>query len=108
MAFYNYTCKKCGLFEEWQSMSRSSSPMACPSCGSRSKRAISMPNISIIDPYQRIAHQTNEKSADQPRVVSKASMDRHGKEACHGHSHGHGRHKPGHSHGPSRPWMIGH
>jgi putative FmdB family regulatory protein len=106
MPFYNYTCKKCGVFEEWQSMSRSSLPMACTSCGKRSKRAISMPNISMVDTYQRIAHQRNEKSADQPEMITKGPKE-HG-----GHSHGHGGHNHGHkhahSHGPSRPWMIGH
>ena len=107
MPIYDYACNDCGPFTEWQSMSLSSKPKACPDCGRRAKRTISAPLIATMDPHRRIAHQRNEKSADQPEVVRKTPHD-HG--ACgqhsHGHSHGHGRHQ--HGHGPSRPWMIGH
>ena len=118
MPFYSYECKSCGPFEDWQSMARAGDPMACPACGRSSGRTISMPNIAVIDPHSRIAHQRNEKSADQPEVVRRERHDRdHGKKGaghCHHgghHGHGHGRshgHSHGHSHGPSRPWMIGH
>ena len=111
MPRYDYSCKKCGSFTEWRSMSLAADPMACPSCGRRSARSISAPFIANMNPHTRIAHHTNEKSADQPLVASKDSKSHPTKSAArhHGHSHGHGHgHTHGHSHGPSRPWMIGH
>jgi hypothetical protein len=65
-----------------------------------------MPNISMVDTYQRIAHQRNEKSADQPEMITKGPKELRGHSRSHGgHTHGH---KHAHSHGPSRPWMMGH
>ncbi len=110
MPIYEYTCRNCGSFSGWQSMSLSADPKACPSCSRPSERALSTPFIANMDPYNRVAHQRNEKSADSPEVITKAPADhehrssKHGGHACHGHGH-HGRK---HSHGPSRPWMIGH
>ena len=110
MPFYEYECRSCGTFEDWQPMSRCSEPMDCPSCGMRSKRAISAPNLALMNPHTRIAHQRNEKSAHEPQFVQKKPKQHDGKAGhshAHGHCHGHG-HSHGHGHGASRPWMIGH
>ena len=110
MPIYGYDCDSCGPFTEMQPMSRASEPMPCPDCGEPAPRGISAPFIANMDPNNRTAHQRNEKSAHEPRVVS-------GKPGGHSHSHGHG-----HSHGVrrntglgeglrnthSRPWSIGH
>ncbi len=106
MPLYDYSCKKCGPFRDWQSMGRSSEPAVCPSCGLRSVRAIVAPFIADMNPNNRIAHQRNEKSADEPRVINKPAPTHGGVGHSHPHRHGAGgRH---HAHGPSRPWMIGH
>jgi hypothetical protein len=57
----------------------------------------------------RIANTRNEKSADQPEVITKASKDGGGS-ARHAHGgHCHANHQSsGHSHSHGRPWMIGH
>lgn len=109
MPKYDYICPDCGPFDEWQSMSQSAEPVACPTCERSSGRAISAPFISNMNPYNRVAHQRNEKSADQPTVINKKDGDHGGAHHGHGHAHTHA-HKAGggHSHGPSRPWMIGH
>ena len=107
MPLYDYECDHCGSFRDWRSMSEAAAPADCPTCGYSAPRAISAPFIAGMNPHTRIAHQRNEKSADQPQMVTKTSHD-HG--ACgqpsQGHAHDHGRHR--HPHGPSRPWMIGH
>ena len=110
MPIYGYDCEAHGPFTEMQPMSRSSEPMPCPDCGNDAPRTVSAPFIANMDPKNRIAHQRNEKSANEPRVVS-------GKPAGHSHDHSHD-----HSHGArrntglgeglhnthSRPWSIGH
>ena len=93
MPLYDYNCEECGPFTELRSMSRSSDPMSCPTCGKAAERTLTAPFIADMDPKNRIAHQRNEKSAHEPRVVS-------GKPA--GHGHGGGRHHA------RRPWAIGH
>lgn len=89
-------------------MSESAVPMPCPSCDTRAERLVTAPFIANMNPHSRIAHERNEKSAHEPRVVRKTRKD----PAEHGHSHGHGRHNGHgqhlHVHRGSRPWMIGH
>ncbi len=93
MPLYDYECDACGPFTGWASMSRSSEPMACSNCGKAAPRILTAPFIADMDPNNRTAHQRNEKSAHEPRVVS-------GKPP--GHAHG-GAHQSA-----RRPWMIGH
>ncbi len=91
MPLYDYDCHECGPFTGWGSMSRSSEPMACPNCGKAAPRILTAPFIADMDPNNRTAHQRNEKSAHEPRVVS-------GKPPGHG----------GAQRSARRPWMIGH
>ena len=105
MPLYDYTCGGCGPFRSWQPMSAGSAPVDCPSCGEAAPRQIGAPFIANMNPHSRIAHQRNEKSADQPQLVRKThshDANAHPHRHC-GHGHGHG-----HSHGHGRPWMIGH
>jgi hypothetical protein len=73
-----------------------------------------------MDSTRRKAHSINERSAHEPRVVSKgdpgwSAIGGHGHgeshggghDHGHGHDHSHGRRR-GHRHGPTRPWMVGH
>ncbi len=82
-------------------MSAAGKSVSCPSCDELAPAAITAPFIANMNPYNRIAHQRNEKSADEPQVVRK-KPDNHAQN--HPHRHGAG----GHSHGQGRPWMIGH
>lgn len=111
MPIYGYDCEACGPFTEMQPMSRSSDPMPCPDCGEAAPRGISAPFIANMDPKNRVAHQRNEKSANEPRVASMPGGHSHGHGPGHGHSHG-TRRNTGLGEGlhdtHSRPWSVGH
>lgn len=102
MPLYDYTCEDCGPFRAWRSMNDAAAPEDCPDCGAKAQRAMTAPFVTNMNPHTRIAHQRNEKSAAEPRMIKKSN-----KTHDHGHGH-HGHGHPAHKHGPSRPWMIGH
>lgn len=106
MPLYDYRCSACGDFRAWRRMSEANEPMQCPTCEGSAPRAVVAPNLALMNPHNRVAHQRNEKSAHEPTVVSR---DRHQPQAGHSHGHGHsgGHHHHGHGAG-SWPWMIGH
>ena len=107
MPIYGYDCEACGPFTDMQPMSRASEPMPCPECGEAAPRSVSAPFIANMDPNNRIAHQRNEKSANEPRVSGKPGGHSH----SHGHSHGTRRNTglgEGLRNTHSRPWSIGH
>ncbi|MHC5035574.1 MAG: FmdB family zinc ribbon protein [Planctomycetota bacterium] len=106
MPLYSYVCKTHGVFDAWRNMSESAQPSPCPTCRRRARRAISTPFIASMNPHNRIAHQRNEKSADEPQVVRKKAHDHHAD--AHPHRHGGHAHGHAHGHGHGRPWMIGH
>ena len=110
MPRYDYSCERCGSFEAWRPMSEYSAPSDCPSCGNPSPRKVTAPFIADMNPHTRIAHERNEKSAHEPRVMSRGEMNRLGTKrsggATHHHHHGHGSHA--HHRHSGRPWMIGH
>lgn len=96
MPLYDYHCEGCGPFEDWRAMRDAAKDIICPSCSGRARRTISAPNISTISSAYREGSARNERSADEPRLVSRSDRtDNAGKKA---HAHGH----------PARPWMIGH
>jgi putative FmdB family regulatory protein len=101
MPLYDYRCDACGAFRAWRGMSAAAEPVACPSCDAPAGRVMAMPNLALMHSHTRIAHQRNEKSADEPRV-----------ERLSGHGHAHaGPHAHHHRHGHGvggRPWMLGH
>ena len=109
MPLYNYCCDDHGEFADWRPMSEAGEPAACPDCGSDAPRAVSFPQLALMNATNRKAHFVNERSADSPRVETR-SANGHGSSNGGGHGacgHDHGK-RPGHRHGPSRPWMIGH
>jgi putative FmdB family regulatory protein len=69
MPLYDYECGSCGPFRGWRSMSRSDQNAKCPACGKPSQRLVAMPFLTCISQNARIAHERNEKSADQPAVM---------------------------------------
>ncbi|MGI9489404.1 MAG: FmdB family zinc ribbon protein [Geminicoccaceae bacterium] len=111
MPLYDYHCQDCGGFRSWQSMSESGADVACPDCHELAGRLVSAPSLALMPNNNRIANARNEKSADQPELVTRVSKGqdegagqphRHGGHCHAGHSHA------GHSHSHGRPWMIGH
>ena len=105
MPLYDYTCSDCGPFRDWQSMNAAAAPVDCPACGDPAPRAIAAPFIADMNPHNRIAHQRNEKSADEPEVMSGKQLRRAGASRSGPGHHHHGHHGHGHD---GRPWMIGH
>ena len=101
MPLYDYHCANCGHFRAWRRMSEAGDPVDCTTCGAAAARAMVAPSLALMNQHNRIAHQRNEKSAHEPRVVSRP------RRADHAHGHGHHDHRHGHGVG-SRPWMIGH
>jgi putative FmdB family regulatory protein len=101
MPLYDYQCASCGDFRVWRRMSEAGAPVDCTNCGAAAARAVVAPNLALMNPHSRIAHQRNEKSAHEPQVVSR-SRPHQGE-----HRHAHGHHHQ-HRHGASRPWMLGH
>lgn len=116
MPLYDYHCTKCGPFREWMPMRESSADVECPGCRIPSGRAVTAPFLADMPENNRIAHQRNEQSADQPQVMNKKQMRQtgtlrgdvhtHAHAAGQSHCHGHGSHN--HQHHAGRPWMIGH
>jgi len=123
MPLYDYDCASCGPFRSWTRLSEADAPAACPHCGALASRAVAMPFLATMDANTRIAHVRNEKSAHEPRVMSREELqasgrkrtelfggDRHRLGCAHGRSSGRadGRRRPRRSHNTLRPWMIGH
>lgn len=105
MPLYDYECATCGPFRDWQPMSRSDQDVECPSCGTPSKRLMAMPFLTCISPNVRIAHERNEKSADQPLVLRREEW-----RALNGGLGGTDRHATGlaQERNKHRPSMLGH
>ena len=103
MPLYDYHCANCGHFRAWRRMIEAGDPVDCTTCGASASRAVVAPNLALMNPLNRIAHQRNEKSAHEPQVVSRSRPQ----QADHAHRHAHGHHHQ-HHHGASRPWMLGH
>ncbi len=112
MPLYDYSCDACGDFRAWQAMSRAAATADCPSCGDPAGRSVAAPFIANMNPNTRIAHQRNEKSAEEPQVLSRAQLERSSvkrADALGHHHHGGcgGKGRP-QAHRSARPWMIGH
>jgi putative FmdB family regulatory protein len=112
MPVYEYLCRDCGPFTRMRSMSEYELPSDCPKCVASAPRVIlTAPHCSTVSAQTRIAHATNERSADSPRTLS-SMKGSHGAgcSCCSGRSSGLlKRGKGGTKSFPtSRPWMISH
>jgi putative FmdB family regulatory protein len=102
MPIYEYQCGNCGEdFTRLRPMAEYNAASDCPACGGTGERLITAPQLNLMKAHVRFAHQTNERSAHQPRQsrhVCSAGCS-HGKEA-----------KPVLVSGSQgkRPWMLGH
>lgn len=108
MPLYDYGCNACGPFREWRSMAEWQTSVPCPHCAAPAHRLAAASMVAVLAPNNRIAHERNERSAHEPRVVRR------------------GESFPDHSHqcdvgplvrqqfgdvqksGADRPWMLGH
>lgn len=108
MPLYDYACAVHGSFSDWRPMKQSDRDVPCPSCGKLSRRTVSNPYVARLDPAVRMAHQRNEKSAHEPRVLRREELDamRGRIGSGHGHRHDGGKHRHGGS--ATRPTMLGH
>jgi hypothetical protein len=91
-------------------MSEWDADSSCPDCSLPAPRQAAAPMLGILSTHNRTAHERNERSAHEPRVVRREDLP-------HNHSHTHHpnvnpvirrqfgdvRQSP-----PSRPWMVGH
>ncbi|MFC0282207.1 zinc ribbon domain-containing protein [Camelimonas abortus] len=120
MPTYDYECAGCGPFVAFASMARYADPCPCPECGAESPRAfIHTPMLSSMSAGRRFACETNERSANAPRRLSKdgppQAGGRHGANCscCSGRSLKAPRktlYRPDgtKSFPTARPWMISH
>ena len=112
MPVYEYLCRDCGPFTRMRSMSEYELPSDCPKCEASAPRVmLTAPHCSTVSAQARIAHATNERSADSPLTLS-SMKGSHGAgcSCCSGRSSGLlKRGKGGTKSFPtSRPWMISH
>jgi putative FmdB family regulatory protein len=89
MPFYDYQCGVCGPFRDFHPLSEWDKDAPCPNCGSLSKRSVTAPRLSCVSRNVRIAHERNERSAEEPRVMRRDELDAvHGRIARRSHKHG--------------------
>ncbi len=112
MPMYEYECAECGVFPEFRPMDERDTPALCVFCEAPAPRIISAPNLSIMNPLQRMAATRNERSRHQPRVSTRSSC-------CSGAACSHRRppERTAKDGQPAlrasrkknrRPWMLGH
>ena len=80
MPLYDYQCRVCGPFKEFRPLSEWDKDTKCPNCGSPSKRSIASPHLQCVSRNVRVAHERNERSAEEPRVMRRVELD-----AAYGH-----------------------
>ena len=69
MPMYEYSCAKHGTFEALRAIEQRAAPARCPDCSARSKRVLSAPRLRGMERSTLIAHERNERSRHEPRVV---------------------------------------
>ncbi len=108
MPIYEYGCESCGnAFSKLTNMSAASQPVECPECGGKAGRIyLSAPRLNTMPASIRKAHQTNERSAHEPRM-SKGHVCGSN---CHHHKKPAAEQNPNvmKSQNGKRPWMLGH
>lgn len=112
MPLYDYECGRCGPFRDWRPMSEWEAPVPCPECSALAPRLAAAPMLRVLSRNDRIAHERNERSAHEPRVVRREDLP--GRRHTHDHDHGDasplvrqqfGEVSQSHA---DRPWLVGH
>jgi putative FmdB family regulatory protein len=107
MPLYDYGCAACGPFREWRSISEWEAKVPCPTCALPAPRLAAAPMLGVLSTNNRIAHERNERSAHEPKVVRREGLPRdrhhHGVTPLIKRQFGEVQGGP-----PSRPWIVGH
>lgn len=93
MPIYEFECQEHGVFEATKSLAQARHPARCPACGRAAPRILSLPSLARLSRTVVKAHERNEKSRHQPKVVTRQG--------------GPPAPKPARA-AATRPWMIGH
>jgi len=110
MPSYDYECQTCGTFTEFRPIAERDVPAMCMICDSPAPRAITAPNLALMNPVHRMAATRNERSSHEPRVGLKGSCCS-GRTCTHKKSPQTKDGKPalrGSKKKNRRPWMLGH
>ncbi len=79
MPVYEYLCDTCGGFDVLRPMAQAALDHACPDCGTEAPRALlTAPAFAGMPRAERIARDTNERSAHAPKESSKIDPKAHG------------------------------
>lgn len=100
MPLYPYECRTGHRFDLLRPMAERDAPASCAHCGTSAARALAAPRLAVLSATQRRAHARNERSAHEPRRVSRA-------ETSSAPAHVHAT-TCASGHAPGRPWMLGH
>jgi putative FmdB family regulatory protein len=105
MPIYEYVCRDCGeVGSKLRSIAERTAATDCPRCGGEAERIISPPRLRLMRKEIRAAHETNERSAHEPRVSNKHQCGAH----CHHHKKAESPAALKQASGQKRPWMLGH
>lgn len=72
MAVYEYSCARCGRFEERLAMGSAPGTRRCPACGGDAKRVYSPPGLAFTPAAVLAAREREERSREAPEVVVRA------------------------------------
>ncbi len=105
MPIYEYFCETCEqVFSELRSLREYAAPAHCPSCRIPAARVLaSAPRLNVMRASLRQAHETNERSAHEPRIGSG-----HVCGAGCSHQRKTGEPPTAKQQAGGRPWMLGH
>lgn len=114
MPLYEYDCEDCGVFSAMNSMSAAHEAKCCPDCGAESHRILSAPKLAIMSNTQRVAHERNEKAANEP-MTRRSSCGCSGNHTCGSNSKSGQSTEKKSANGfqmqtkkTARPWMLAH
>lgn len=82
MPLYTYSCDDCGPFDGWNTMSEADKPACCPACNAEALREMATPHLSTMNGTLRKALSRSEKTASEPKVVSREHLANCGCSLC--------------------------
>jgi putative FmdB family regulatory protein len=72
MPIYEFECREHGVFELTRSVAEAREDAPCLACGIAARRILSLPSFSKMPRAIVKAHDVNERSRHEPRVVTRA------------------------------------
>ncbi len=98
MPLYEYACHACGPFEAWATVDKAADPCQCPDCHGIGIRQVAAPMLGVMNGSLRKALDRANKSASEPRLMSRQHLGQCGCRMC----------RPGGQGAGSRRWALGH